>query len=91
MHILAFLRTPTLLFSALLTSLDLSHNGIGCPESSGIIALAGALVISPLTSLNLKRNQIDAAAKTLVRDACASKKGMRLELEDISYGTEAFI
>ena len=46
--------------------------------SSGVAALAQALVNAPLTSLNLEYNGLDDSAKKLVR--AAAKEGMSLEL-----------
>ena len=35
---------------------------------------------APLTKLDLRYNDLSDAAKTLIRDACAAKEGMSLEL-----------
>ena len=52
------------------------HPGGVC---SGVVALAEALVNTPLTKLDIRQNELDEAAKALIRDA-AKKKGMSLEL-----------
>ena len=37
-------------------------------------------VNAPLKTLDLRSNYLDEAAKALIRDACAAKEGMSLEL-----------
>ena len=44
------------------------------------ISVGFYLVSAPLTKLDLQNNGLDEAAKTLIRDACAAKEGMSLEL-----------
>ena len=38
------------------------------------------MVSAPLNSLDLQFNGLNEAAKKLIRDACAAKKGMSLQL-----------
>jgi len=69
-----------------LRSVRLTSNHLGAyydgskwvPDSSGVTALAEALKQnSTLTTLDVRNNNIDAAAKKLLRDAA---KGKRVEL-----------
>ena len=61
------------------TSVDLSSKRLQ-PTDAIIIASLMSMVNAPLTSLDLQYNGLDEAAKTLIRDACAAKEGMSLEL-----------